>query len=281
MDKGTLIGCIIGGLLIFGAAVLGGHESFAPFWNTPSILIVFGGTVMALFIAFPIQAIHQSLRAVRKCLTTPKMTDSQEIVDQIVFFAESARREGLLAQERRLHDVRDPFLAEGLNLIVDGLPPATVSSILNSEIEAMQHRHQQSRNIVLHCGRCAPALGMIGTLVGLVLMLTQLNAETVGPGMAVAVLTTFYGLIAAHLFFMPIAEKLKQLHEAEVQIKMMIVRGVLAIQAGEHPRIVEQKLLTFIPPDERANEPHERIVIVEDVAIPLPMEEEEKTKQAA
>lgn len=276
MDTGTLIGYTIGVVMIFAAVVVGGVESFAPFLNIPSLFIVFGGTAAALFIAYPLPSIRKSLFAVRKCFTTVKNAP-EIIVDRLVFFAESARREGLLAQEKRLNEVEDPFLAEGLNLIVDGLPPATVENILTGKIEAMQHRHQQSRNIVLHCGRCAPAFGMIGTLIGLVLMLTRLNADTVGPGMAVAVLTTFYGLLAAHLIFMPIAEKLKQLHEAEMQIKMLIVRGVLAIQAGEHPRIIQQKLLTFLPPEEHSEENRIPAEYVQAIVVPT----EAEVQQAA
>ena len=273
METSTLIACILGGLLLFCVVVFGGQAGFAPFWSLPALLLVLGGTTVALFAAFPWKSIVQSLSAVRKCLTASK-TDAKNLIAQVVFIAESARREGLLAQERRLDEVRDPFLAEGLHLIVDGLPPATVESILNSEVEAMQHRHQQSRNIVLHCGKCAPAFGMIGTLIGLVLMLTELDAETVGPGMAVAILTTLYGLLAANLVFMPIAEKLKQLHEAEMRIKTMIVRGVLAIQSGEHPRLIQMKLLTFLPPEERPNE--ERTAIDDVPVIPFPIEEYEE-----
>jgi chemotaxis protein MotA len=280
MDGGTLVGCVIGGILIVGAVLIGGPEMFASFWNTPSILIVFGGTAAAMFIGFPLKSIRKSLVAVKKCFADSK-NEPQEIVDEIVAFSEATRRTGLLAQESRIGEIRDPFLAEGLHLIVDGLPPTTVENILTSEIEAMQQRHQQVRNIVLHCGKSAPAFGMLGTLIGLVMMLANLDAETVGPGMAVAVLTTLYGILAAHLVFLPIAEKLKQLHEAEMQIKTMIVRGVLAIQSGEHPRIIEQKLLTFLPPDERPSEPRERITIVESVAVPLPVEEEEEMTQAA
>ena len=280
MDTGTIIGCILGGLLIFCAIVFGGQEGFAPFWSVPALLIVFGCTAAAVFIAFPLTSIRKSVASVKKCFAKAK-TNPKEIVDQLVFFAESVRREGLLAQERKLEDVRDPFLAEGLHLIVDGLPPATVEKILNSEIEASQHRHQQERNVLLHCGRCAPAFGMLGTVIGLIMMLTNLSAETVGPGMAVAILTTFYGLLAAHLFFLPVAEKLKQLHEADMRIKAMIVRGVLAIQSGEHPRIIQMQMLTFLPMEERIGE---QIVADDDVlTIPFPMEEdeEEEMKQAA
>jgi chemotaxis protein MotA len=276
MDTSTLIACILGGLILFCAVVFGGQAGFAPFWSVPALFIVLGGTAIALFVAFPLNAIVKSLSAIRKCFTT-SMSDAKNIIAQVVSFAESARREGLLAQERRLDEVRDPFLAEGLHLIVDGLPPATVESILNSEIEAMQHRHQQSGNIMLYCGRCAPAFGMIGTLIGLVLMLTELDAETVGPGMAVAILTTLYGLLAANLVFMPMAEKLKQLHGAEMRIKTMIVRGVLAIQSGEHPRIIQMKLLTFLSPEERPNE--DKIARDDVQTIPLPMEEDDMMEE--
>jgi chemotaxis protein MotA len=279
MDVGTLIGCILGGLLIFCAIVFGGHDGFAPFWNVPALLVVFGCTAAAVLIAFPLKPILKSFSSVQHCFLGTKI-HPKDIIDQLVFFAESARREGLLAQENRLGNVCDPFLAEGLHLIVDGLSPATVENILISDMEAIQYRQQQERNILLHCGKCAPAFGMLGTIIGLVLMLTRLDAASVGPGMAMAILTTFYGVLASHLFFLPIAEKLKQRHEAEMQIKSMIVRGVLAIQSGEHPRIIQSKLLTFLPPEERPND-EERIMASDVQVIPMPMEEDEEKAQAA
>ena len=278
MDIGTIIGCVLGSLLILCAIAFGGHGGIAPFWNAPSLLIVFGCTAAAMLIAFPLKPIRKAFVSARKCFTKPE-TRPQEIIDQLVFFAESVRREGLLAQERRLGETQDPFLAEGLNLIVDGLPPTTVENILNSEIESIQLRQQQERNIFLHCGKCAPAFGMLGTVIGLVMMLTNLNAESVGPGMAIALLTTFYGVIAAHLFFLPVAEKLKQLNEAELRIKSMIVRGILGIQAGEHPRIIQLKLLTFLPPEERLNE--QTVADNDRQTIALPTEGTEEMKQAA
>jgi len=280
MDVGTITGFIIGGILIFCVVVFGGYETFASFWNTPSVLIVFGGIAVALFIAFPLKSIRNALLAVRKCFVRPK-SEPQQVIDQIVSFAESARRAGLLAQENAVNDIHDPFLAEGLNLVIDGLPPATVENILTSEVGAMRQRHQQSQNIAFYCGKCAPAFGMVGTVLGLVFMFTNLDAETIGPGMAVAILTTLYGILAANLVFLPIAEKLKQLHEAEMQIKSMIIQGVLAIQGGEHPRIIQQKLLTFLPPDERWNEPRKQFTVIQDTPIPFPMEEEEKMAQVA
>lgn len=277
MDIGTIIGCVLGGLCILFAVVFGGHDGFASFWNVPALLIVFGCTAAAVLIAFPIKPILKSLASVRKCFADSK-TNPREIIDRLVLFAESVRREGLLAQERKLEDVREPFLAEGLHLVVDGLPPAIVENILSGEIEAIRHRSQLEQCVFLHCGRCAPAFGLVGTIIGLVMMLTRLDAASVGPGMAVAILTTFYGVLSAHLFFLPVAEKLRQLGETETRIKSMIVRGVLAIQAGEHPRIIQLKMLTFLPPEERMGE---HIVADDDVqTIPLPMAKEVE-KQAA
>ena len=278
MDVGTLIGCVLGGLLILSAVMFGGHEGFAPFWNLPSLLIVFGCTAAAVLIAFPLKPIRKAFASVRKCLFKPK-TNPQEIIDQLVHFAESVRREGLLAQENRIEDIRDPFLAEGLHLIVDGLSPATVENILNSEIEANQYRSQQERNIILHCGKCAPAFGMLGTIIGLVMMLTNLQAELIGPGMAIALLTTFYGVLAAHLFFLPVAEKMKQWDEYELRIKSMIVCGVLGIQAGEHPRIIQLKLLTFLPLEEKTDD---YVVADDDLqTMPFLQSDAPQTSQAA
>jgi len=279
MDTSTLIGCLLGGLLMVCAVVFGGQEGFAPFWSIPALIIVFGGTATALFVAVPFKTIRKAF-SLKQCFAKPR-NDAQAVINQLVFFAESARREGLLAQENRLDDVGDPFLAEGLRLIVDGLPPATVESILNDEIEAEQHRQQQSRNTILHCGRYAPAFGMIGTLIGLVLMLTHLDAETVGPGMAVAVLTTLYGLIAANLIFMPMAEKLKQLHESERRIKALMVRGVLAIQSGEHPRIIQMKLQTFLPPEERGAAKRITRDVIHTIPFPAATDDEEREAKTA
>jgi len=274
MDTGTLIVCILVGLLLSFFLIFSGYE-VAYFLSIPALLIVFGGTAAAVFIAFPLKSIRKSMTATLKCFAKPQ-NDSQNIIRQIIFFSASAKRTGLLALEGRLNEVRDPFFAEGLRLVVDGLPPSTVESILNNEIDAMQHRHQQVRNIVLHCGKCAPAFGMVGTLIGLVMMLTNLDPATIGPGMAIAVLTTLYGLLATNLIFLPIAEKLRQLHDAEMQIKAMIVRGVLAIQAGEHPRIIRMKLQTFLPWEERQDSDSEMLALMEDIqTATLAMEKDE------
>ncbi|MDR0521216.1 MAG: MotA/TolQ/ExbB proton channel family protein [Planctomycetaceae bacterium] len=265
MNLGTTFGLIFGTGLIFFAALLGSSEGLVLFFNLPALLIVFGGSLAALMIAFPLKTLFKSAVFIRKCFLN-ETTDPKGLLRQMTALAETARREGLLALESRAEMIDDKFLAEGIRLAVDGLNPETVETILNSETESLQYRHQQGRNIIVHGGKYTPAFGMIGTLIGLVLMLTQLDAETVGPGMAVAVLTTLYGTLAANLFLLPIAEKMKQMHEAEMLTKKMIIRGVLSIQAGEHPRILEMKLQTFLPPEERSDEQ----IPAETVVFPVP-----------
>jgi chemotaxis protein MotA len=244
MDMGTLIGSLLGLALIILAVVLGSPDSWVPFFNAPSLLIVFGGTIAAVMTAFPLKIFLKTSAYIRKSFAENGM-NPQETADTIVSLAEAARREGLLALEDRAAVLEDRFLANSLQLAVDGLSPKDVETIVRANIEAVNARHQCGRNVIQNYARCTPAFGMIGTLIGLVLMLTRLDAETVGPGMAVAVLTTLYGTLASNLFFIPIAEKLKQLNEAELKIREMTLCGVLGIQTGEHPQIIKMKLQTF------------------------------------
>ncbi|MDR3232637.1 MAG: MotA/TolQ/ExbB proton channel family protein [Planctomycetaceae bacterium] len=244
MDIGTLIGCLLGCALIILAVVLGSPDSWIPFFNAPALLIVFGGTAAAVMTAFPLNVFLKTSAYIRKSFSQSGM-NIQETAENLISLAESARREGLLALESRLEHLGDRFLAKSMQLAVDGLSPQNVETIVRANIEAVNARHQCGRNVILNYAKYTPAFGMIGTLIGLVLMLTRLDAETVGPGMAVAVLTTLYGTLASNLFFLPIAEKLKQLNEAELKIREMTLRGVLGIQMGEHPQIIKMKLQTF------------------------------------
>jgi chemotaxis protein MotA len=244
MELGTFIGCILGITLLTFAVILGSPESLMPFVNAPSVLIVFGGSMAAVMTAFGLKVFLKTSSYIRKSFERSDM-NPQKTAETIVALSVAARREGLLSLERKLAGIDDCFLADSLQLAVDGLSPQDVKTIVRSKIDAVSIRHQCGRNVILNYAKFAPAFGMIGTLIGLVLMLTRMNTETVGPGMAVAVLTTLYGMVAANLFFVPIAEKLKQLHETEINLREMTLKGVLAIQAGEHPRIVELKLQTY------------------------------------
>lgn len=241
---GTLIGLLLGTALMILAVVLGSPDSWLSFFNAPALLIVFGGTAAAVMTAFPLQVFLKTSAYIRKSFARSDM-NFRETAQSIIKLSETARREGVLSLESRLQTLDDTFLAQSLQLVVDGLSPSNVITIVKAEIEAVNVRHQYGRNLIMNYAKYTPAFGMIGTLIGLVLMLSRLDAETVGPGMAVAVLTTLYGALASNLFFLPIAEKLKQLNEAELKIRDMILQGVLAIQAGEHPRIIEMKLATY------------------------------------
>jgi chemotaxis protein MotA len=253
MDKGTIIGSITGlGCLLF-AVMLSGPRELMLFWSVPSLLIIFGGVFAAAMIAFPLGTVLKSATYIRQCFVREEQ-DPRRLIEQITSFAETARRSGLLALEHRLGEIADPFFADGLQLAVDGTTPENVEKILRAEIESMSRRHRRGRALILHYGKLAPALGMIGTLVGLVLMFAHLEPDNIGPGMAVAILTTLYGAVAAYLFLLPVAEKLGEINELEIEKRELILKGILSIQNGEHPRMIQMKLQTFLPPDERTPE---------------------------
>jgi chemotaxis protein MotA len=177
-----------------------------------------------------------------------------ELIDQLVGLAEAARKEGLLALENKTKDIDDPFVVLGIQLSVDGTRPEVVEQIMRTEINSIGARHREAKKILDLIGRCGPAFGMIATLLGLILMLGNLdNAATIGPSMAVALVGTLYGAVMANLVCIPLGEKLAYLSHEELMVKEIVMRGVLAIQAGDNPRIVQQKLCTFLPPKMRPN----------------------------
>ena len=160
-----------------------------------------------------------------------------------------ARKDGLLALEVRAREIRNPFIALGIQLAVDGTRPEVVAEIMNNEVEARAARHREAKKIVELVGRCGPAFGMIATLLGLILMLGNLeNPDTIGPSMAIALIGTLYGALLANLMCIPLGEKLSYLSHEELLARQIVIRGVLAIQAGDNPRVVRQKLEMFLPP---------------------------------
>ncbi|MGQ9473673.1 MAG: motility protein A, partial [Candidatus Caldatribacteriaceae bacterium] len=193
-----------------------------------------------------------------------KLPSPQEIVGALVSLAEKARKEGLLALEEEAERVQDPFFQRGIQLVVDGTDPQLLKSILETELLFLQERHKEGRGIFEAMASFAPAFGLIGTLIGLVTMLVNLDdPKKVGPGMAVAMLTTLYGAIIANAFCLPVANKLKLRSGEEVLLKEVIIEGILSIQAGDNPRIVEEKLKSFFPPEVREaleKEGQERVI---------------------
>ncbi|RLB33544.1 MAG: motility protein A, partial [Deltaproteobacteria bacterium] len=207
MDIATLVGIVLSFALVLSAIMMG--SSLSIFINIPSVMIVVGGTLGATMINYPLPDILKVTKVVKNAFFMKKMTAS-ELIATFVNLAGIARREGILALESKLNEMNDEFMKKGMQLSVDGLEPAAIKEILETEIEAIQDRHKLGAEIFTTMGTFAPALGMIGTLIGLVQMLqTMSDPSTIGPAMAVALLTTFYGAVMANILFLPIAGKLK------------------------------------------------------------------------
>jgi len=246
MDFTTLIGIASGVGLVLVAIFMGGGISI--FINIPSMMITFGGTLGATLINFPFSKVMGVLRVVKNAFFYKEISPD-EVIKQLVDFATIARREGVLALEQRISSLNDPFLQKGLQLAVDGTPPETIREILRTDIDYLASRHKVGQEIFNAMGTYAPAFGMIGTLIGLIQMLRTLDDPSkIGQGMATALLTTFYGALFANLICLPIAGKLKVRSEEEILSRELIVEGILSIQSGDNPRIVEEKLKAFIAP---------------------------------
>lgn len=250
MDTSLLMGlCLAGTALV--ASVLMGGGNFRSFWDVPSLLIVIGGSVGALLICFPMRAVRRLPAVVMKGVAG-KLADPRDVIEQIVELAIVARRDGLLALEPRLAEIEDPFIRLGVQMAIDGTRPELLEEVLQTEMETMQVRHREGKGAIDQLGRYAPAFGMIGTLVGLITMLSNMSdPSTLGSGMSVALVTTLYGAILANGSLLPMSEKLNYLSRQETLLREMIVRGILALQAGENPRLIEQRLLTYLPPEDR------------------------------
>ncbi|TVQ98639.1 MAG: motility protein A [Desulfovibrionales bacterium] len=244
MDIGTLLGLICGILFVFIAIMLGGD--FMGFINAPSALIVIGGTVSVIFIMFPMGVVLGSFKVALKAFFS-KSPDPKLVVDEVVALANLARKESLVSLERAT--ISDTYLKKGVLLIADGNEERLVRNILETEINFTQQRHQQGQGVFKGLGAMAPAFGMIGTLIGLVNMLQVLDDPTaIGPGMALALLTTLYGALMANLVFIPIAKKLEERSQEELAKMEMTMEGVMSILRGENPRLIQEKLESFIPP---------------------------------
>ncbi|MBO8141046.1 MAG: flagellar motor protein [Firmicutes bacterium] len=250
MDFATLLGIFIGVAAMVWAILRDG--SLVLFWDPTSVFIVVGGTLAATLVSHPMSRMRIILPVLRIAFLERRHTP-EEVIPMIVRFAEKARREGLLAMEEEAESLDDPFLRKGIQLVVDGVDPELVRNVLQIEIDVLVERHGAGQRLFQTMGSYAPAFGMIGTLMGLIQMLAHLtNPDAIGSGLAVALLTTFYGALLANLVFNPIAGKLKIKSEQEVLVKQMMVEGILSIQAGENPRIVEEKLRAFLSHSDKA-----------------------------
>lgn len=249
MDLGTIVGTVMGFALILWAIYAGG--SLSAFVDVPSIVIVIGGAVCSTMISSPLNQLKGVLGVVRKALLH-RPQSPQKLIDDLVSYAEVARRDGILSLESRCKEMDDPFIIRGVQMAVDGTDPELIEKIMDTELENLVERHEAGKNLFDLVGKYAPAFGMIGTLIGLVAMLANMDDPSkIGGGMAVALLTTLYGAVIANVIALPIADKLAQRSAEEVLLKTIIIQGVMSIQSGDNPRVVEQKLKTFLPPNLR------------------------------
>ncbi|MBI2421844.1 MAG: MotA/TolQ/ExbB proton channel family protein [Candidatus Hydrogenedentes bacterium] len=254
MDITTVVGLIAGFLLILITIVLGGPLGI--FINVPSLVCVGGGAMASLLVNYPLSQII-AVTMVTKNAFLYKEIQTETLITKLVEFATIARREGILALESHVKDAGDEFLGRSIQLAIDGTAPELIKDILTTETAFMEDRHSMGASILKAGADYAPAWGMIGTLIGLVQMLAAMDDPSqIGPAMAVALMTTLYGSVAANLFFLPCVGKLKVRTAVELLQKEVVIEGILSIQSGDNPRVVEQKLKAFVSPSVR-----ERVVI--------------------
>jgi len=256
MDLATILGVFIAFALMAWAIVSGGSP--AAFVDVPSMLIVIGGAFGASMVAIPAARLKKLSSVLGKAVKY-KAESPEKLIADLVSYAEVARRDGILSLESMCREIDDPFIVRGIQMAVDGTDPELIEQIMTTELDNLIERHESGQALFSTLGKYAPAFGMIGTLIGLVAMLSNMkDPSQIGSGMAVALLTTMYGAILANVLFLPIADKLASRSGEEVLMKTIIIKGVMSIQSGDNPRIVEQKLRTFLPPSARADEEDDR-----------------------
>ncbi|MBN2407032.1 MAG: motility protein A [Elusimicrobia bacterium] len=248
MDLTTIIG-ITGGLILvlMSVFVRGGSNALAGFINIPSVMITFGGTFAAILVNYPLMQVVKAFKIVKNVFTE-KQEDPNTYIEQFRDLIIKASKQGILSLQEDLEKMDNEFLQRGVKMVVDGQSQELIREELETEIAFIRERHKLGQEIFVTLGTYSPAFGMIGTIMGLILMLANLQDQgQIAQGMAVALLTTFYGALASYLIFLPIAGKLKRRSEDEIFIKSVIVRGVLSLQVGEIPSIAVAKLRAYIP----------------------------------
>ncbi len=255
MNIATLLGLVGGfGFIVWGI-LLGG--SLMDYYDLPSVVIVVGGTIASTLVAHPLNQVISAFKTLSFAFREQKY-DMNGAITTIINIANTARKEGLLFLEDMVRSLNEPFLQKGILLIIDGTDPELVKNILQTEVMQMQERHDANKAVFDSLTAYAPAFGMIGTLIGLIKMLKSLqDVSALGPAMAVALVTTFYGVILANLIFGPIGNKLQGQTDDETLYKTILIEGMLSIQAGENPRIIEEKLNSFLNAAGKAAKPAE------------------------
>ncbi len=248
-DNMTWLGIVVGmGLVLIGIKMEG---ELGAFWNVSGLLITVGGSFGAVMVNFRAEEIKAVFQVTKQAFVRhdESVTDLNE---KFVYLTKKARREGLLVLEDELPEIEDLFFRNGLQMVIDGFEPEAIQTILSSELEALADRHELGQGLYKTWGGLCPAFGMIGTLIGLVMMLGKLeDPSAIGPGMAVALLTTFYGVILANLVFLPLAGKLSIYSKQEIYRKQIIFKALLLLQSGVNPRLMEEQLKAYFSPAER------------------------------
>ena len=249
MDIATIIGIVSGFGLVLTAIILGG--GLGAFINIPSMMVTVGGTIAATLIAFPLDRVLQTFKIVKNTVIF-SLPDESEIISDILRYTEIYLKGGAKALESELDNVEYPFMAKGMELLVAGTKVDKVNKVLQADINNLSERHKTGQNIMTTMGAFAPALGMIGTLIGLVQMLQTLeDPSSIGAGMAVALLTTFYGALLANLLFLPLATKLKERSKQEKNLRTLIKDGIVAIGLREGKRFVSDHMVTYLSQADR------------------------------
>ncbi len=252
MDLGSVIGLVLTLALLFGSMMMG--VGIGPYIDVPSLLIVFGGTIGVLMIGFKMEQI-KSFGKIFMIAIKPPENDPKEMIKKLVEFSTKARKDGILALEGDIANEENPFLKKGMGMAIDGNEPDIIRDLLEIDLEQTQERHASNQNLFGQVAGFAGAMGMIGTLIGLVAMLLNMaDPAAIGPAMAVALLTTMYGAMLGNIIGAPVENILGIRTKEETLLKTLIIEGIMSIQAGDNPRILEAKLLSFLPPNERESQ---------------------------
>ncbi len=252
MDLGTVVGLVLTLALLFGAMAMG--VGIGAYIDIPSVLIVFGGTTGVLLVGFKMEQMKNLSKYFMIAIKPPQI-DMSELIKKMVEYSTKARRDGILALETDANNEENDFLKKGLSMAVDGNEPDTIRDLLEIDMDQSSERHKANAQIFDQMGGFSGAMGMIGTLIGLVAMLLNMSdPSAIGPSMAVALLTTMYGAMIGNIIGGPIANILLIRDSDEILVKTLIIEGIMAIQSGDNPRTLEGKLLSFLSPDERESQ---------------------------
>ena len=254
MDIASLVGLILGMVMVVFGILSSGGNIVEDFMDLPSVIITIGGSLAGTLASHKLADFISGLKGIGLAMKEPSVGDASEVISNIINLSNISRKEGLLALEEATHDMDDEFLKKGINLVVDGTDPDLVRGILETDLINLEARHKKVIGFWEKWAELGPACGMIVTLIGLVNMLKNLtDSSSIGPNMAVALLTTLYGSLIANWLAGPTAAKLKVNNDMEIMMREITVEGLLSIQAGENPRVIEEKLKSFLAPSDRDN----------------------------